>query len=154
LILNLRFQAILETRWPEYLIRFALGGFATAIAGLISKVCGPEWGGLFLAFPAIFSASATLTEQHERNRKEELGLSGQRRGQSAAALDAAGAALGSVALAVFGIEVWKGLGQLQATALLIGGMIWVLLSILLWEVRQFWPLKPAHYKGKRKIIPK
>jgi hypothetical protein len=54
-------------------------------------------GGLFLAFPAIFCASATLIEKHERERKEEKGLQGKERGQDAAVLDAAGAGLGSVA---------------------------------------------------------
>jgi hypothetical protein len=39
-----------------------------------------EWGpavvGLFLAFPAIFPASATLIEKHERQRKQRQGLTG------------------------------------------------------------------------------
>ena len=50
-----------------------------------------------MAVPAIFCASATLIEKHERERKEEKGLQGKERGQDAAALDAAGAGLGSVA---------------------------------------------------------
>src|SRR5262249_7072198 len=41
-------------------------------------------------------ASATLIEKHEIRRKRKAGLAGVRRGQQAAALDAAGAALGSV----------------------------------------------------------
>jgi hypothetical protein len=53
---------------------------------------------LFLVFPAIFPASATLIEKHERQRKQEKGLRGQERGIDAAAVDAMGAALGSVAL--------------------------------------------------------
>jgi hypothetical protein len=50
-------------------------------------------GGLFLAFPAIFPASATLVEKHEAENKKRRGLSGMVRGREAAALDAAGAAM-------------------------------------------------------------
>ena len=39
--------------------------------GLVANVWGPAWGGLFLAFPAIFCASATLIEKHEREEKEK-----------------------------------------------------------------------------------
>ena len=39
----------------------------------------PVVGGLFLAFPAIFPASATLIEKHGRERKEKAGLAGARR---------------------------------------------------------------------------
>ena len=66
----------------------------------------PRTGGLFLAFPAIFSASATLIEKHERERKEKVGLRGTRRGKEAAALDAAGAALASLGLLAFGAAIW------------------------------------------------
>ena len=40
---------------------------------------GPGIGGLFLAFPAIFPASATLIEKHEEQRKQVRGLQGTRR---------------------------------------------------------------------------
>jgi hypothetical protein len=59
-----------------------------------------------LAFPAIFCASATLIEKHERERKAEKGLRGERRGKQAAALDAAGAGLGSFGLAAFALACW------------------------------------------------
>ena len=78
----------------------------TVVAGLIAARFGPVIGGLFLAFPAIFPASATLIEKHVRERKERAGLPGARRGKEAAALDAAGAALGSFGLAAFGLVIW------------------------------------------------
>ena len=68
----------------------------TLIAGVIGDRFGPETGGLFLAFPAIFCASATLIETHERKRKKEHGLDGYRRGTDAAALDASGTALAAL----------------------------------------------------------
>jgi hypothetical protein len=79
MIVQANFSALRETRWYEYLIRFALGGMMTVIAGLIAAGFGPIVGGLFLAFPAIFPASATLIEKHARERKEKVGLIGARR---------------------------------------------------------------------------
>jgi hypothetical protein len=52
-----------QTTWYEYAVRFLFGGFITAVAGIIAKEFGPGIGGLFLAFPAIFLASATLIEK-------------------------------------------------------------------------------------------
>ena len=92
-------SALKNGRWHEYFIRFALGGAVTVLTGWIANRFGPSIGGLFLAVPAIFCASATLIEKHEMRRKSEAGMDGRRRGQQAAALDATGAALGSFGLA-------------------------------------------------------
>jgi hypothetical protein len=105
MIVRVNWSALKQSRWYEYVLRFALGGLATALAGAAAEFFGPE-GGLFLAFPAIFCASATLIEKHERERKQKLGLFGDHRGKEAAALDAAGAGLGSLGLAAFGLCVW------------------------------------------------
>ena len=94
-------------RWYEYASRFLIGGLVTAGAGLIAKEFGPSVGGLFLAIPAIFPASMTLIEKHERKKKEQHALTGLRRGREAAAVDAAGASLGSCGLFVFAVVVWK-----------------------------------------------
>ena len=91
-------SSLREGRWYEYLIRFALGGAVTVFTGLIGSRYGPSVGGLFLALPAIFCASATLIEKHEIRRKRAAGFAGERRGQGAAALDAAGAALGALGM--------------------------------------------------------
>jgi hypothetical protein len=66
-----RLSAIARIHWYEYASRFAFGGLATALAGVIAKEYGPSIGGLFLAFPAIFPASATLIEQHEKRKKQK-----------------------------------------------------------------------------------
>lgn len=96
-----------KAKWYEYLMRFAIGGLVTAGAGALAKKFGPSFGGLFLAFPAILAASATLVEKHERERKEEKGLGGLYRGRHAAGADAAGAAMGSVGLFGFAWLAWK-----------------------------------------------
>ena len=76
MIVQLRLSALRRTSRREYLLRFALGGTTTVVAGLIAAAFGPVVGGLFLAFPAIFPASATLVEKHVRERKEKAGLPG------------------------------------------------------------------------------
>src|ERR1700749_3732673 len=118
-------SALRDIRWYQYAVRFALGGAMTAIAGLIAARFGPVIGGLFLAFPAIFPASATLIEKHVRERKEKSGLSGARRGKEAAALDASGAALGSFGLAAFGLVIWLMIVQSPAWALVLAAASWL-----------------------------
>src|SRR5690242_13638313 len=100
-------SAFRRTKWYEYAIRFVFGGFITVAAGIIAKEFGPSLGGVFLAFPAIFPASATLLEKHEIKKKEEHGLHGINRGREAASVDAAGAAMGSMGLFIFALVVWK-----------------------------------------------
>ena len=70
MLIRLKGSALKETKGYEYLVRFGLGGITTVLAGVIADRFGPATGGLFLAFPAIFCASATLIEKHERERKQ------------------------------------------------------------------------------------
>jgi hypothetical protein len=99
-------SGIKQSRWYEYGLRFVFGGLITAVAGLIANALGPAVGGLFLAFPAILPATATLLEKHERQRKSSLGLNGTRRAQLAVAADSFGAALGCIGLASFAVCIW------------------------------------------------
>ena len=103
---SLQTISVKRGRWYEYVIRFGLGGLATVVTGMIADNIGAAVGGLFLAFPAVLCASATLVETHERREKRQHGLNGQRRGTDAAALEAAGAAIGSIGLASFALVVW------------------------------------------------
>ena len=124
--------ALKDSSWSEYLTRFALGGAATVFAGLISSAFGPSIGGLFLALPAIFCASATLIEKHEQRRKRERGFKGQRRGQEAAALDAAGAALGSIGLIAFALSFASLCEHHPVGAFFVASLAWILVSMLAW----------------------
>jgi len=101
MIVRVALSALKEGRWYEYVVRFVLGGAVTVMTGLIGARWGPSVGGLFLAFPAMLCASATLVQSHEERRKRSEGLRGAKRGRDAAALEAAGAALGSFGLASF-----------------------------------------------------
>jgi Protein of unknown function (DUF3147) len=123
-----------KTKWHEYGVRFLFGGAITVVAGLLAKQFGPVFGGLFLAFPAIFPASATLVESHERERKQKAGISRTNRGREAAALDAWGAVMGSVGLTCFAYVVWKELPFGNAAIVLtIALFSWLFVSLLLWR---------------------
>jgi Protein of unknown function (DUF3147) len=137
MIVRLNPSALRETRWYEYLIRFALGGAITVIAGYIAARFGPIVGGLFLAFPAIFPASATLIEKHVRERKEKAGLAGKRRGKEAAALDARGAMLGSFGLAAFALVIWLMIERSPPLALLLAAAAWLAVAVLAWILRRW-----------------
>jgi len=136
-------SALRRTKWYEYLVRFVFGGTITVLAGLIAKKFGPVLGGLFLAFPAIFPASATLVEKHEREKKKKARIAKTIRGRQAAALDAYGAALGSVGLFFFGMVVWRFLQEHNALLLLLAATaVWTLTAVLLcWRLRKspWWP---------------
>lgn len=135
MIVRVKFSAVRNSRWYELILRFVLGGLATVVAGLAGNVWGPVVGGLFLAVPAIFFASATLIEKHERERKEDKGMKGRKRGKDAAALDAAGAGLGAIGLAAFGAVTWLFAPDSAAGSLAFGTIVWFGVSACLWRAR-------------------
>lgn len=132
MIVKFSFSSLKDGRWHEYLVRFVLGGAATVLTGLISSAFGAAVGGLFLALPAIFCASATLIEKHEQRRKREAGLEGRRRGQQAAGLDAAGAALGSIGMLAFGLTFSLLVRQSAPAAFIAALVAWTVVSIVAW----------------------
>jgi len=149
MLVKMSSSSLKQTHWYEYGIRFLLGGAATVFAGIMSARFGVAIGGLFLALPAIFCASATLIESHERRSKERAGLSGRRRGQQAAALDAAGAGLGSIGLAAFaatfyGLVVTSVIGAFVAAIL-----IWTAVSGASWWLRRSLRVTSHATQGKR-----
>jgi hypothetical protein len=82
--------ALGRSKWYEYTVRFAFGAAVTVLAGLIAKRYGPAIGGLFLAFPAIFPATATLLEKHEKQEEPSY-----LRAREVAGIEAVGASIGS-----------------------------------------------------------
>src|ERR1700756_2331838 len=136
---RLNLSALRRTRWYEYAARFLFGGAITLVAGLLARHFGPVLGGLFLAFPAIFPASATLLEKHEEEKKRKAGIATTERGQRAAALDARGAAVGTFALMSFACFVWKALGDWNAVVVLAcATLAWLAVSVLGWRIRTEW----------------
>jgi len=122
-----------QTAWYEYVIRFVLGGAVTVIAAILSRKVSPEFGGLFLAFPAILAASVTLVEKHERERKLQRRITGKHLGHRAAGSDAAGAAMGSIGLMSFACFVWKFLPESNGLTVIGGAtLLWALVCLAIW----------------------
>lgn len=78
--IQINLPALGRSRWYEYLVRFAFGGAVTVLAGIIGQRYGPGIGGLFLAFPAIFPATASMhgleehVGQHDDRDRSQLDL--------------------------------------------------------------------------------
>jgi hypothetical protein len=137
MIIHARLSAIKGIKPHEWIIRFAFGGAVCVIAGLIAQRFGPAIGGLFLAFPAIFPAGASLIEAHEKQHKARAGYDGTNRGRVIAAIDALGAAMGCVGLAGFALVFWI---WLPRTSLLVvftlATLVWLTLSVGIWLMRK------------------
>jgi hypothetical protein len=130
-------SSVQRSRWGDYGLRFVFGGMVTAITGLIAKSYGPGVAGIFLAFPAIFPAGATLIEKHEKEKKGKAGLNGTMRGRAAASIDAAGAAMGTLGLIVFAALVWQLLPSHSALTILPGAAVaWLAISMLAWSIHK------------------
>jgi hypothetical protein len=126
-------SGIRNSKAREYVIRFLFGGVVTVAVGLVAREWGPVIAGLFLAFPAIFSASATLLQSKEEERKHKAGLPAGSRGMEVAGVDAVGAALGSCGLLVFAAFGWKFLSSHPAALVLAAAAsLWLTASAAIW----------------------
>jgi hypothetical protein len=131
-------------------VRFVFGGIVTVLAGLIARRYGPGVAGLFLAFPAIFPAGATLIEKQQREKKRRVGLDGTSRGRVAAGIDAIGAAMGTLGLIAFALLVWRFLPSHSSPAILtIAGLAWLAISVLAWLIRKV--IKKSNAATRRKV---
>ena len=126
-------SGIKSSKVREHAIRFLFGGLVTVIVGFIAKKFGPGVAGLFLAFPAIFPASATLIQTRQEERKRKAGMHGEQRGIDAAGADAMGAALGSCGLAVYAAICWKFFpSHPPALVLGVAMLLWLGTSVAAW----------------------
>lgn len=102
-------------------MRFAFGGVATALAGLVAHRWGASVGGLFLGFPAILPAALSVVRRHD--------------GERAAGEDALGAILGSIGLAVFALVVWTTSASLAPWLVLVAATgAWLAVAVLAWWI--------------------
>ena len=126
-----------DVKLHEFALRFVFGGLCTAAAGLIAKRFGPAIGGLFLAFPAIFPAGASLLEAHEKRKMAKSGLDGTKQGRQAASVDSAGASVGCIGLVAFAVTLTVGLQNHNAYLVIaLATLIWLAVSSALWLVRK------------------
>lgn len=150
--IEVNLSSLKETAPHEFAVRFFFGGLITVAAGLIAKRFGPGVGGLFLAFPAIFPASASLIESHEKKRKARIGSDGRNRGRLSASLDARGAALGCVGLFGFAFVLWKWVGGHYPWLMISGAvMVWLVIAYTLWAMRATRPKRTV--QALRKMAP-
>ena len=137
MVIKFKLSALHRTRWYEIVLRFLFGGLATVATGMIANSYGPVIGGLFLAFPAIFPATATLVEKHVKEKKKKANIDGVNRSRSAVALEARGTAMGSLGLVVFGLLLWRCLVDRPAWLVLFAASLaWLVTSLLIWELRR------------------
>ncbi|MBV8144353.1 MAG: DUF3147 family protein [Gammaproteobacteria bacterium] len=137
MIPSLDFSSLKESHWSQFGARFVIGGAVTLGTGLVARHWGALVGGLFLSFPALFGATATLIERNETAKKKKAGINCRARGRKAAALDAAGAALGGWGMLCFALVAWLTLARYPtALALSLAGMLWLIVSASLWWVRR------------------
>lgn len=153
-----RWAAIKQVRPHEYATRFVFGGICTALAGLIANRWGPAVGGLFLAFPAIFPASACLIESHQKDHKRKIGFDGTRRGREAAALDAVGASLAAIALASFAAVVWLMVERYNPVGVIaLATLVWAGVAPVMWLLWKRRPRKArasnARLQGRGRASP-
>jgi hypothetical protein len=135
MIVHLHFAAIKGIKPHEWILRFVFGGAVCVVAGIIAQIYGPTVGGLFLAFPAIFPAGASLVEAHEKQHKARAGFDGTHRGRLVAAIDALGAALGCVGLAGFALVFWLWTTHAHvAMVFLLATGVWLTLATGAWLI--------------------
>jgi MFS family permease len=137
-IVQIKTDSLRKTKPHEYASRFIFGGISTVIAGIAAHFFGPVVGGLFLAFPVIFPASASLIESHQKQEKRQIGLDGTNRGRVAASTDAAGASAATIGLAAFGFVCWRGLLSTHNSTwiLLAAFLVWLVVSLMSWLFRK------------------
>jgi hypothetical protein len=137
MVIQADISALKKANWIEYGIRFLFGGLMTVIAGLVARHYGPELGGLFLAFPAIAPAAATMIDQHAKEQKQHAGFEGHTRGRKTAALDMFGTVWGSVGLLAFALVIWQvGPSHSAWMVLPMATLAWLVVALSVWELRR------------------
>ena len=135
--ISVSLSGLAQTKPLEFALRFVFGGMVTALAGLIATQFGPVVGGIFLAFPSIFPATATLIEKHEAKKKKQEGMHGRYLAKCAAGADAAGAAMGTIGLLAFGMLVWQLSESVAPWMVLTTATIaWFAVAMTVWMIRK------------------
>jgi hypothetical protein len=136
-LISTNLSSLMDVKPHEYALRFLFGGLCTVAAGLIAKKFGPVVGGLFLAFPAIFPAGASLLEAHEKRKMAKSGLDGTKQGREAASVDSAGASIGCIGLIAFALTLSTTLVDGNPYLVIaLATLIWLVVSITLWLTRK------------------
>lgn len=131
------FSTLRKAKPMDYVTRFLYGCVLTLVFSLVSKWAGPIIGGLFLAFPGIYSPGSSFVEKQEEQRKLKAGMEGRMRGRALASAHAVGAGAGCFGLMGFAAIVWLGLPRFGlAASLTAGTLAWLALSLGAWTLRE------------------
>ncbi len=137
MMVRIRLAALKDIKPQEIVMRFLYGGACSVAAYEMAQHFGPVIGGLFLAFPAIFPASASLVEKHHRENVQAAGGDGVTEGRLAAAMDAAGASIGCIGMMGFALVMWRELPLQPAGLVLAESLLaWVVLAAGFWLLRR------------------
>lgn len=137
MMVRIRLAALKDIKPQEIVMRFLYGGACSVAAYEMAQRFGPVIGGLFLAFPAIFPASASLVEKHHRENVQAAGGDGVTEGRLAAAMDAAGASIGCIGMMGFALVMWRELPLQPAGLVLAESLLaWVVLAAGFWLLRR------------------
>lgn len=135
MVVAIRLASLKGIKAHEYAVRFLFGGAVCVAAGILAKIYGPEIGGLFLAFPAIFPASARLVESHEKKHKQRAGIDGRQRARVVAGVDAAGTTLGCAGLICFALVCWFGITRWPVAFVFAAACAaWIAAGVVLWLI--------------------
>lgn len=136
-LISTNLSSLKDVKPHEYVVRFVFGGFCTVAAGFIANRFGPVIGGLFLAFPAIFPAGASLLEAHEKRKMGKSGFDGTKRGRQAASVDSAGASIGCIGLIAFAVTLKAELQNHNAYLIVpLATLFWLVVSVAFWIARK------------------
>jgi Protein of unknown function (DUF3147) len=136
-LISTNLSSLKDVKLREFVVRFLFGGLCTVAAGLIAKRFGPVIGGLFLAFPAIFPAGASLLESHEKRKMTKSGFDGTKQGREAASVDSAGASIGCIGLIAFAVTLTVELQKHNAYLIVtLATLFWLVISVAFWFVRK------------------
>ncbi len=126
--IELKLSALRGVRIRDFVIRFVLGGAVSVAAALTARHFGAGLGGLWLAFPAIFPAGATLLEEHEMEKHHS-----RTRARQAVGLDAGGCISGAFGLMAFAAVLWAALGRWPTgAAIACATLAWGVVGVTLW----------------------
>lgn len=107
------------------------GGSSDGCDGLRRCTVGSRYRGLFSSFSG-YAFSGTLVQSHETRRKKEAGTQGKKRGADAAALEAAGAGLGSIGLRAFAATMLLVTVTAPWGSLALASLVWMATAAGCW----------------------
>jgi len=107
MVVRFQLSALKRTEWYEVFLRILFGKVATVATDLIAKSFAPHRRGIVFGISCDLPGNCIAFRKARQREKAACWINGTVRARNAVALEARGAAMGSIGLAVFAIVVWK-----------------------------------------------